>query len=61
MQRNNQDMIAAAQQREQQFNNEYMNLMVELGETNTNANSSSTNNNNNNNNTNSGSTVSKIN
>jgi splicing factor 1 len=56
MQRNNQDMIAAAQQREQQFNNEYMNLMVELGETNTNANSSSTNNNNNNNNTNSGST-----
>jgi len=49
MQRNNQDLIAAAQQREQQFNNEYMNLMVELGETNANMNSSSSVNNNNNN------------
>jgi len=51
MQRNNQDLIAAAQQREQQFNNEYMNLMVELGETNANVNSSSSTNNNNNNST----------
>jgi len=52
MQRNNQDLIAAAQQREQKFNNEYMNLMVELGETNATMNSSSSANNN----TNSGST-----
>jgi len=47
MQRNNQDLIAAAQQREQQFNNEYMNLMEELGETNTAMNSSSSSLNNN--------------
>jgi len=56
MQRNNQDLIAAAQQREQQFNNEYMNLMVELGEANPSMNSSSSNNNTTNNNANSTST-----